>query len=67
MAIDDQRPFVGAGFEILKLAGHRAHGDQRGAFDFRLRKLVRLADIDQMKFFTGVETPFDFLGIHFEG
>ena len=67
MAIYDQRPFVGAGFEILKFAGYRAHGDQRRAVDFGLSELVRFADVDQMKFFTRVETPFDFLGFHFEG
>ena len=65
MAVDDQRGLIGAGAQILKLAGHRAHGNQRGAFDFRLRELMGLADIDQMEFFTGIETPFDFLWIYF--
>jgi len=31
-----------------------------------LGELVRLADVDQMKFFSGIQTPFDFLGIDFE-
>src|SRR6185369_5822053 len=57
---------IGTGFEIGKLAWHRAHGDQRSAFDFCLGELVRLADVDQMKFFSGIQTPFDFLGIDFE-
>ena len=61
--------FVGAGFQILQArrVPRARRRDQRCAFDLGLRELVRLADVDQMKFFTGVETPFDVLGIHFEG
>jgi len=66
MAVDDQRTFIRAGFEIGKLAWYRAHGNQHGAFDFGLGELVRLADIDQMKLFSSIDTPFDFLGIDFK-
>jgi hypothetical protein len=58
MAKNDQSTLIGAGVQILKLAGDSAH--------FRQRELVRLADVDQMKLFAGVEPPFDFLGIDFE-
>src|SRR6185369_5295952 len=67
MAVDDQGSFIGAGIQILKLAGNRAHRDQGRALDFRLRKFVRLTNVDQMKFFTGVQAALDFPGIYLEG
>ena len=66
VAVDDQRSFVGARFQILKFTGDRAHGNQRAALDFCLRELVRLTDVDQMKFFAGVDPPLYFQGIYFE-
>jgi hypothetical protein len=62
VAKDNERLFVGQGFQTRKLGRNAAHGDQLGALDARDLKLARFANIDERQLLASQDPLADLLG-----
>src|ERR1039457_4047024 len=66
MAEHDERGVVRAPLYVLELRRHAAHRDQLRAFDVRLLKLARLAEVDKYDLLAGIAAPADLLRRNFK-